>query len=533
MRDLINLLDNILVEASNLAAGEILKHDWRWELVLKKIRTGAPFMTMSNQEVIIDPAEADRFVKLRNANQFTGALKVKTVGPDNTEGPEIPLSSLQKTPELQKPTGGAVQGAGGKPVVTKENALVKPSLIGICDRDIPAADLYDQIVNNTVLNSTDYGKVVINLANYIVSGEVVMLPEEYTTKEMEPLRKAIVDYAGEYLGVLALLYGRSAFPDQAGFLTWLGGSTDDLIIRFPSKANTNIADSYATITNPTTSHSLNISSKGTGGGAAPAISGLKISDEIKANPQLKNAVEFIEICQSTDRSGGPSTISQAFRAMDLIFRVNPDSLPKKFHNLLPFSEKSPDLQARCVEQIRNKDYSNLPRKYSPLLSDVSSDKATDGGIVVYTIKKYVADAINNKNAIPEFRDTILQVLEMNFIQQYTDYNQGELTFETQWPAKFKGNISIENKSSAISPTDGGFSFKLGRPDNVDALANLGAPGDQDNNAASTGTISTDELDAVTNRQRLTGPGARASRQRQEPDFDEKTLGRKKKGLINN
>jgi hypothetical protein len=258
MRDLLNLIDNLLTEASNLAPSEILKHDWRWDLVLKKIKAGEPFMTMANQEVIIDPNEANRFIRLRNANQFSGNIKIKTVGSDGTIGPEIPLSSLQKTVELQKPTGGATMSAGGQQKVSKENALVKPSLIDICDRDIPATDLYSEIVNNPVLNSTDYGKVVINLANYIVSGEAVVLPEEYTTKEMEPLRKAIVDYAGEYLGVLALLYQRSKFDDEAAFLNWLGGSTDDLIIRFPKKANTNIADSYATITNPTTSHSLNI-----------------------------------------------------------------------------------------------------------------------------------------------------------------------------------------------------------------------------------------------------------------------------------
>jgi|LakMenE18May11ns_1017448.scaffolds.fasta_scaffold9942242_3 hypothetical protein len=528
MRDLLNLIDNLLTEASNLAPSEILKHDWRWDLVLKKIKAGEPFMTMANQEVIIDPNEANRFIRLRNANQFSGNIKIKTVGSDGTIGPEIPLSSLQKTVELQKPTGGATMSAGGQQKVSKENALVKPSLIDICDRDIPATDLYSEIVNNPVLNSTDYGKVVINLANYIVSGEAVVLPEEYTTKEMEPLRKAIVDYAGEYLGVLALLYQRSKFDDEAAFLNWLGGSTDDLIIRFPKKANTNIADSYATITNPTTSHSLNISSKGTGGGAAPAISGLKISDDIKRNPKLKNAVDFIEICQSTDRSGGPSTISQAFKAMDLIYQTNPESLPKKFHKFLPFSEKSPDLQARCVDQIKNKDYSSLPRKYDALLSEVESAKATDGGIIVYTIKKYVADAINNKNGIPEFRDTILQVLEMNFIQQYTDYTNGELTFETQWPAKLTGNVSIENKSSAISPTDGGFSFKLGRANNADPLADLGAPGNQDNNEKSTGALDTDDLDAETDRQRLKGPGARAAKAQAAPKTDAATLGRERR-----
>ena len=520
MRDLLNLFDNVLTEASNLAAGEITKHEWRWEKVLQKIKNNEPFLSSDNKEVLIDPREARNFVMLRNAGQFVGNLKIRTVGPDGTAGPTIPLSSLQKTPDLQKPTGGATMGTNGQLKITKENALVKPSLIGICNKDIPAADLYNTIVSNPVLNSTDYGKVVINLANYIVSGEAVILPEEYTTKDMEPVRKAIVDYAGEYLGVLALLYHRSAFPKEAEFLNWLGGSTDDLVINFPSKANTNIADSYATITNPTTSHSLNISSKGTGGGAAPAISGLKISDDIKRNRKLKNAVEFIEICQSTDRSGGPSTISQAFNAMDLIYQTNPASLPKKFHKFLPFSTTSPDLQARCVQSIRNKDYSSLPKKYSDLLSYVDSDKATDGGIIVYTIKKFVADAINNKNGIPEFRDTILQVLEMNFIQQYTDYNNGELSFETQWPAKLEGDVSIENKSSAISPTDGGFSFKLGRPDDVDPLADLGQPGDQDNNVE----LDTDDLDAVTDK-RLTGPGARAARAKNEPKTDVGTLGR--------
>ena len=39
----------------------------------------------------------------------------------------------------------------------------------------------------------------------------------------------------------------------------------------------------------------------------------------------------------------------------------------------------------------------------------------------------------------------------------------------------------------------------------------------------------EKLNQVSKEPRLSGPGARASRQSQEPDFDEKTLGRKKKG----
>jgi hypothetical protein len=62
---------------------------------------------------------------------------------------------------------------------------------------------------------------------------------------------------------------------------------------------------------------------------------------------------------------------------------------------------------------------------------------------------------------------VLEILNMNFVQQYTDYENkhtGELTFATQWPAKLDGIVSVENKSSAKDPRSGGFSFKLGRTD---------------------------------------------------------------------
>ena len=75
--------------------------------------------------------------------------------------------------------------------------------------------------------------------------------------------------------------------------------------------------------------------------------------------------------------------------------------------------------------------------------------------------------MNNRDALPEFRDMVLEILEMNFVQQYMDYekkNKYEFSFETQWPAKLDGQVTLENKSSAKEPTTGGFSFKLGRTD---------------------------------------------------------------------
>ena len=453
MRNLINLVQILSEAAVGMSANEIKKYEWRFKKFIEKIQNKEPFTTVDGQEVTIDPREAKRFFNMYHiGDNFAGALKART-----TDGQEIPLSRLAKTSEF----GGAAVAVGQEASAAgKEALVVKPSQIGICDRNIPATDFYDSIIANKTLSATDYGQVIQKLAEYIVAGEYVMLPEEYQGKEKEKVRKAIVDYAGEYLGVLALLYNRSRFPRKAQFEQWLGAGIDELVLNFPSKANTNLADSFAMITNPNTSHTLNISSKGTGGGAAPAISGLKVPDHVRRDPNFASAVQFIDICQKEN------TLQQAFSAMDLIYSINPKALDKKWQKYLPFSEKNPRLPELCKESIasgRTKNPIGLPSKYTPLLAGVGGS-GTEGGKLVYAIKKEVQSSINNNDGIPGFADAVLQILEMNFIQQYTDYSGGELKFATQWPAKLDGKISVENKSTTNEPTAGGFSFKLGRVD---------------------------------------------------------------------
>jgi len=454
MRNILNLLQSLSEAAVGLSPGEIIKYEWRFKKFIEKITGRSPFTTVEGDEVLIDPREAKRFTELYAANQFKGGLKART-----TTGEEIPLSRLAKTAEL----GGAAVAAGQEASTAgKEGLLVKPSSIGITDKDIPSSDLYDVIVSNPVLNSTDYGKVVIQLAEYIRAGEYVMLPEDYQKADKNKVLKAIVDYAGEYLGVLALVYNRSRFPKRAEFEQWLGGNTTDLTLNFPAKANNNLADSFATISNAKTGHTLNISSKGTGGGAAPAISGLKVPDYIRKDPNFEAAVAFIDLCQTK------GTIPQAFDVMDLIFAVNPKALDKKWHKFLPFAVKNPKLEGAAKQSIDNKKQridTPLPPKFDVLYDDIAAKgDASSGGKLVYAIKKEVAAAVNEREGIPEFKEAVLQILEMNFIQQYADYKGGEMMFSTQWPAKLDGHISVVNKSSAVDPTAGGFSFKLGRTD---------------------------------------------------------------------
>ena len=463
MRDLIDLIQT-LSEATgvgNLAPSEFKMRPTRFAKFIEKIQAQEPFTTVDDQEVVIDPAEAKRFTSIWDPRliAFTdnkSAANARLINGSTYNGNNlIKLSSLRKTTEF----GGAGVAKGADASTGgKASFQVKPAHIGICDIDIPAHELYHTIVDNTVLNSTEYGKVIIELAHHIYSGEAVVLPED--TQKNDKLRAAIQDNAGEYLGVLALIHDRSRFPRRASFEEWLGSSLTDLVLRFPSAETEALVDSFATISNANTNHSVRISSKGKNGGAAPAIStGLKIPDHIRRNPAFKNGVDFVDICINS------SMLNQAFESIDLLYTVNPKSISKTWHNILPFNSK-PKLKQSIVDQFKGSDI-KLPAALNPIIASVDSKEANDGGKILYAIKKEVEVAVNIRDALPEFQAMVLDMLEMNFVQQYTDYQSkhtGELTFATQWPAKLDGSVTLENKCSAKDPDKNGFSFKLHRTD---------------------------------------------------------------------
>jgi hypothetical protein len=449
MRDILNLLENILTEKSNLAAGELNKDRARFNTFIQYIQTGKPFNTLDGKEVIVDPSEADRFLELKQTNKFGGTLKAL-----GTDGMQYPISSFLKTAEF----GGhaAKPGIPGEPsdagdvkqTAGKEGALVKPSQIKITDQNIPASALGSAIINNPVLKSTDYGLAIIECANQIMAGQPATLPPEIMAQGK--IVPAIRDYATEYLGVLALVYNQTNFPSRDAFLKWLGGSLESIILNFPTKANTPLADSYASLTNPTTDHQINISSKGKGGGAAPAISKLDVPDQLYKKKQYRDALAFVEICKQK------GVAMQAFTAMDFLNQLSPDKIPEKFRPFLPFTD---EIKTATINSVKH----NTPLPdYQPLWSDIvfKAEDASDGGKLIYAIKNGVVEAVNN-GAIPHMQAVILEILDYNFVQQYSDLNKNTLVFHTQWPAKLDGHIEMSHKSSAKGPSDGGFSFKLG------------------------------------------------------------------------
>jgi hypothetical protein len=454
MRDILNLLENILTEKSNLAANELNKNKARFNTFIQYIQTGKPFSTLDGKQVIVDPSEADRFLELKQTNKFGGTLKAL-----GTDGMQYPISSFLKTADFgghaAKPgavadDGTQPQAVGNKPqAIGKEAVLVKPTQISITDKNIPANALGSAIINNPILKSTDYGRAVIECAKQIMAGQPATLPPEIMAQP-KGVVPAIRDYATEYLGVLALVYNQTDFPARNEFIKWLGGSLESIILNFPTKANTPLADSYASLTNPTTDHQINISSKGKGGGAAPAISKLDIPDQLYKKKKYRDGLAFVEICKQK------GVAMQAFTAMDFLNQLSPDKIPEKFRPFLPFTD---EIKTAAMNSVKNN--TTLP-EYESLWTDVKfkAEDASDGGKLIYAIKNGVVEAIN-AGAIPHMQAVILEILDYNFVQQYSDLNKNVLVFHTQWPAKLDGHVEMSHKSSAKGPSDGGFSFKLG------------------------------------------------------------------------
>lgn len=452
MRDILNLLDTL--NEVSLAPGEITKYEDRFEAFINHIVNQRPFYTDKDKagipkgtKVVLDPNEAKRFVDLYANNQFVGRIMAK-----DTQGKMWPLSDFAKTAEF----GGATAKPDDSPeTLSKEAAGLKPDQIGITDQPIKAGQLGQVIVGNQVLNSTPHGKAVIACAQAIMAGQTPVIPPEIL--KSGPVTAAIVDYAGEYLGVLALINGRTNFPNQTEFLKWLGGSLSNLTLNFPSEQNNPMADSFAEIINPTTNHQINISSKGTGGGAAPAMSGLHIPEHLKKKKTYRTAIDLIELTQN-ENLPKPTTISQVFQAMNLLNERVPDAIPEVFKPFLPWPRTIVD-EVNASRSAKKGQRMDLP-KYKPITDQVQSS-GSDGGKLTYVTKKAVMNIVNS-GAVPEFQAAVLEILDYNFIQQYTNLvkKTGALAFNTQWPAKLDGKVTMESKSSATDPIAGGFSFKL-------------------------------------------------------------------------
>jgi hypothetical protein len=460
--------NEFLIEAGNLATGEIKKYQSRIAAFIHKVQAGSPFVTTDGRDFVVDRKQLPELKKFLLDPDTKGQLLVRSA-----DGKElISTSKLVKTGEFggqSSPTQSQGQNVDVSQTAGKEGLPVKPPQVfqttDIKDINLATAkdlqragafkvkELYNKITASEQLNALGtYGQAIISCAKQINSGKDPKVPEGLTSPQM----RALVDYAGEYLGILAMYKGTADFPKRNAFLKFIGNDLGASTLYFPSKSNTPLADSFA-IQDSETGHTIYLSSKGSAGGAAPAISGLKIPEELKKRRQYKDAIEFILLCQNT------GAIEQPFYLMNYIAQKYPNAIDEKFIKMLPW-----DITATVnAVNASRKEGKPLPAKMQKFVDSfvfkrALAEETTAGGILHYVTIKEVMRIVN-AGAINNFQACVLEVLSENFVQIYTQGTKlGTLETYVLWPANVDGVVTVESKGSASNPVKGTVSFRVSK-----------------------------------------------------------------------
>jgi hypothetical protein len=352
----------------------------------------------------------------------------------------IKVNQIFKTPAMVAMVRG--QDPSKSASADKESHIIKPSQI-FADEKFPATKVFDEVIGNGILQESEIGKYIIEMAKQIRSGsfpDMKNVPKQFHT--------AIRDYAGEYLGVLALIKGIANFPTRDAWLEHLNASNlNDITIYFPPESNNPLGDSEGYFQNRETGNIILISSKGGKKGAPPSVTGLKIPENLKTQ-EYALEVDVIETLQNLPAFEGP------FVALNKIYEANPRSVDPTFAATLPLSNE----EIRMIKEFTNRKLYNrrnvidLPEKFRKIIGKGPDTKleATPGGILHYAYSSELLKAVNQRNALPNFEPMAREILQKNFIQIFARPKGGNLTFDILWPNKemATGKIELYNKSSS-------------------------------------------------------------------------------------
>lgn len=525
MRDLLNLLDNIVTEAAlgaaeipvkkmsavkNPATGQLMT---RQELFLWKVINSSPFTATEKAgggEVTINPAEAP------NVRTWLSQGMKTPIVLTTTDGDTIKNTELQKTVEFGskeaegiKIKGSDVFGSEDTDITDMNNPIENILSAG----GFPAIDMYDAIANSPqIAQLGKVGQAVVAMAKQITQGQIPEIPAGLSAQEV----KAIELYASEYLGVLGLVAGIVPFKqgNREDFDNFIGTDLGSMIMYFPKSVSNPLADSFS-VTNDATGHSIKISSKAAGKGAPPSLTSIKLPADVRK--KYPEAAEFLDSAQDPN----VSTFAQPFEMLNSMYAINPDNVPTEYAPLMPFSN---ELIAGLESTVKsNKPVpKNIMKVFNKRLSDkVENSDNSDGGKAWYAVTTDIINAVNKGSAVPNLREALIESLGYNFVQLYTNVKNGKLVTEAFWPAKLKGDVKLKTKGSAADPKKGKLSVEIS-PGKEKANVEIGS---QRGDGTEKAKLSTDDLDAVTQSPRLRGPGVKAARDTSEPKTDAGTLGR--------
>jgi hypothetical protein len=449
-----------IFEATNLAASELYKrgNTKRVELFLKKVAMQSPFKKLDGTPFIIDPNMYKELEKIFKSGKG-GTVNVRDI-----EGNTISTSQLLKTPEfasyatepdapeeeepqgnlnLRSPEEKAEKEKLKLSKLRKSSFKVQPSDIFEYNVAYSKNALYNTVLNSPLLKVDAAGPSAIKMAQDIIVGRKNPVFPEGTPPFMEA---ALHDNAGEWLGILAVLQNIAIFPNQSEFFKHLDlPSLDSVNISFPKDKNHKLSDSLGSFTNGNTGNEILISSKGRGGGASPAITGLKIPDDIANKKLYKKEKEFFDICKNDEYNA----FTQVFYISNWIKKNYPSALPAD----IPFFTQE-DIEILEMYRVKRKTkvrdfynpttkrfkvpYAEFPDNLKPLLKNIKykDERNLIALIIAYETMGKVTTAVNEGNALYNFESMAREILQRNFIQinaKKQSAKSNELQFSVLWP----------------------------------------------------------------------------------------------------
>jgi hypothetical protein len=450
-----------LLESSTITAS-ILEKPERAAAFLKKIKEKIPFPVKVAKgeepyEIVAAPSEYKRFKDLlTTASTITDpkekAKLVKGLQILTIDGNNVTVNNLIKTVELG---GKEAETIAVKPTDVFAGTDIDPeaqNVIKLLSQAgaFPVSELNNQIQTNLALDKVGaVGQGIKEIAQQISEGKEPVMPS-YLKPEQ---KKAIELYAGEYLGILSIFNNVAKFDKRAEFDEFLGMDLGQLMLYFPRSQSNPLADSFA-IQNKKDGHSLKISSKAAGKGAAPSLEGLKLPAHVRENPAFAKEVAFFDEARDTKYTA----FSQAFGLMNWLFKNAPDTINEKFYPYLPWTQEWID----AINSSLKEDTLFPKNVMANIISTIPKGrpKGTDGGVIWYAVISEVNRAVNVKNALPQLKPVVLETLGYNFIQVYSQQSGNMLKTKVFWPAKIDGKVQLKTKGYAGNPNFGKLGFQV-------------------------------------------------------------------------
>ena len=534
MRDLINLIDAI-VESRGLSGripGAVYKRgDAQDDQIVFQNLTFYPkvgqYATKEETEAAFDQVQRQVKHPIEKVNQASNSNRAFGIATFDTAvgtrylakfAKEIkPVFDSNKFFQTDDIPGGFSQAdARG----SKEKAGYKPSDVLTDLKKQTPASILAQIGEKFTPDSSEYraAETIMNSPTFPVSVDGTGIDftgfRDYFCEMLQP---CVLINGGQVKGnageAAAVFMGRNGFA----------GCT----VSFNANVSGNLYDSL--LVSPE-GKQIKLSSKGATGAKASSVNLLIALRELEAAgmPEFaQNYPEVVDILNTIDKgdhNSGPLNLAVQFGI------ITKDEIPQVM-----------SLKQSAGNPKFNIDKTDLSDNLKQLYHDRTAENPSKVVPLNHLVASIAYKVCNEINLKTDFSDAASDILNHSaFVQMYTDATKskdGQIIvkgFRTIWPGTLFSQVTLEAQKSYSSTSSSGGKLVFGineKPQaipNVEKAATTDAPG-----ASQAGelvdymgpAVSTDTLDAETDKKRLTGPGARAAKQNQEPRKTKDVLGR--------